>query len=250
MEGLSDLVGKNMKKNKFLEIIKLGNKSRLKGEFERALNYYQKALKYVQNKEDEATAYNSMGITYRGMKKLELSIKSYQKSLNIMTDLKDLTGVAGAYTNLANIYIEKGELNEALSKMNFARMIFTAISSRIDLSNTNKTILTNTNRVGLANSNLGLANIYLKLKRLGLAILSAQDALRIVENECSPYYHAKAYLVLSNAYLLIKMYKQAKEATTHALELGRLAKINEIMEEAKRLLSLINEVEKEIDSSR
>ena len=90
------------------------------GEFDRALDCYQKSLSrrqehYGGNHSEVAESYNNIANVYCAMRNFGEAQKFYEKALQIATELKDNQSdiVATCYNNLANLYTYRGELEKA-----------------------------------------------------------------------------------------------------------------------------------------
>lgn len=92
-----------------------------KGEYIKAIEYLQKALKIDLNKlgpehPDVARDYSNLGLTYEGKGDYEEAIENFQKSLKI--NLKKFgpehPDVARGYNNLGMTYYDKGNYDKAI----------------------------------------------------------------------------------------------------------------------------------------
>ena len=95
----------------FLKIIMmdilLGGSYRQKGEKDKALEYFQKALaiaKIVDNKRLIARLNNSLGNLNFDGKELEKAMEYYTSALNILNELGSERGITVAYGNMGNIH--------------------------------------------------------------------------------------------------------------------------------------------------
>jgi tetratricopeptide (TPR) repeat protein len=126
----------------------LGAAYRKKGELDKAISAYRKALAIDTNL---AEAHNNLGVVYGNKGMLNEAISAYKKALAISPNL------AEAHNNLGAVYIKKGELDKAI----FASQ---------------KALTINPNYAG-AHNNLG--NAYLKKGKFDNAILEFRKALTI-----------------------------------------------------------------------
>ena len=99
----------------------LGLAYRSKGDYDRAINYYRKALKFdlKQLGPDHlnvATRYNNLGVAFSRKREHDRAIEYYQKALKI--NLKQLRPdnpkVATSYNNLGLAYKQKGNYDKAI----------------------------------------------------------------------------------------------------------------------------------------
>ena len=90
------------------------------GEITKAMDFYQRALKYKPNdkpmKEDLAQCYVSQGLTMRNDKKWDAAIAAYRTALSLDPNLKiATTNLIDAYWQQANAYREVGNTDEAIT---------------------------------------------------------------------------------------------------------------------------------------
>jgi len=228
-----------------------GNAYKDKGEFDRALSDYNKALaidpdlaiSYVnrgiihQNKgnfnqaisdfnkalaldPDLALAYNSRGVIYKSRGNLNLAFSDYNEAI-----AKD-PNLASAYTNRGNLYQIKGNLDLALSDYNKAIAIDPDLSSAYNnrgniyqeqgdikkaIADFDKVIAGDPN---LASAYLNRAIAYQKIGNLGLALSDCSKAIQINPN------YAKAFHNRAVIYLLRKEYTKSWEDLHRAEALG------------------------------
>jgi len=103
----------------------IGIVHRNKGEYEKAMEYYKKALVNTldsvscQNKElckrEAGGIYNSMGIVLRTKGEYSEALKYYQKALKIFEDLDDKENVSLFYINIGVIHYFQDNFDEALN---------------------------------------------------------------------------------------------------------------------------------------
>jgi tetratricopeptide (TPR) repeat protein len=91
------------------------------GEYDKALEYYQKSLKIrekVYGKEHPKTAisYNNIGLVYDSKGEYNKALEYYQKSLKIREKVygKEHPDTAESYNNIGSVYNSKGEYDKAL----------------------------------------------------------------------------------------------------------------------------------------
>ncbi len=95
----------------------LGIVYRIRGDLDKALKYYEKALKIDQElgrKEGLASAYVNIGVVYKIKGDLDKALKYYEKALKIEHELGRKEGLANAYGNIGLIYSVKGDLTKAI----------------------------------------------------------------------------------------------------------------------------------------
>lgn len=89
-----------------------------KGELEKAIEYWKKALKItVDNKDKLRTAvlYNNLGYTHYKKADYKTAIEYYNKSISYKEGLKDSMGVANTLVNIGSIYSIQGDYKQAVN---------------------------------------------------------------------------------------------------------------------------------------
>lgn len=90
----------------------MGWANRRKGEIELAEQFLTESLTLSQKKnnlEQLGSTYNRLGLLFRGTSRFDEALSSYQKSIEIRTQLKDDKGISGTLNNLGNLYRAMGE---------------------------------------------------------------------------------------------------------------------------------------------
>jgi tetratricopeptide (TPR) repeat protein len=83
-----------------------------KGEWERAIKYYERSLainEMVGNEYGMAVIFSNLGSVYRARRKWEQAIEYYERSLTIKEKEGDEHGMAPTLNNLGSVYYAKGE---------------------------------------------------------------------------------------------------------------------------------------------
>ncbi len=107
-------------KNKEWEAVargNMGNVHRIRGELDKALEYYDKALKINEElgrKEGMAAGYGNIGNVYQIRGELDKALEYYGKALKLHGELGRKEGMAADYGNMGCVYQIKGELDKAL----------------------------------------------------------------------------------------------------------------------------------------
>ena len=159
-----------------------GNKYFFGGDYNQAIEYYQKVLQLNPNL---AEAYYNLGLAYGSLGQYQKAIEYFQKSIQLDPNL------AEAYYFLGNAYVRLGQYQQAIEYYQ-------------------KSLQLNPNDASAYN-NLGLA--YRKIGQYQKAIEYCQKALQLDPN------FAKAYYNLGVAYLNLGQYQKAKENLLKAKEL-------------------------------
>jgi len=90
---------------------------RVKGIYNKAIDYFFNALKIMENEKNEkgiARSYNLIGILYYFLDNYDLSLEYYQKALKLNKEQHDLKWIAGNSNNIGMIYERKGKYDEAI----------------------------------------------------------------------------------------------------------------------------------------
>jgi len=87
-----------------------------KGEWDKAIDYYQRSLAICEKVGDEhkmSAIFNNLGSVYQGKREWDKAIEYYQRSLEILEKVGDEHGMAFNYNNVAGLYQAQGRLKEA-----------------------------------------------------------------------------------------------------------------------------------------
>ncbi|RIK54678.1 hypothetical protein DCC62_31720, partial [candidate division KSB1 bacterium] len=88
-----------------------------KGEWDKALEYYQQSLTAKERLGDAfgmAQTFNNLGMVYANKGEWDKAIEFYQNALQTMERLGDAQGMAQALNNLGMVYGDKGEWDKAI----------------------------------------------------------------------------------------------------------------------------------------
>jgi tetratricopeptide (TPR) repeat protein len=88
-----------------------------KGEWERAIEYYERSLAIKEKVGDEhgmAPALNNLGSVYKAKGEWERAIEYFERSLAIWEKVGDEHGMASTLNNLGSVYQDKGEWERAI----------------------------------------------------------------------------------------------------------------------------------------
>ncbi|NQE04972.1 Photosystem I assembly protein Ycf3 [ANME-1 cluster archaeon GoMg1] len=88
-----------------------------KGELEKALEYFEKALELDEElgiKEGMAPDYGNIGNVYQNEGELEKALEYYEKALKLHKELGIKEGMTADYGNIGNVHGIKGELDKAM----------------------------------------------------------------------------------------------------------------------------------------
>ena len=111
----------------------LGLVYKSKGEWERAIEFYQKDLEISEKLGDRhgmAQTFNNLGLVYQSKGEWDRAIEFYQKSLELKEKLGDRHGMALTWGNLGHVLFEKGETKEAIRLVALAVMVLHQIGDK------------------------------------------------------------------------------------------------------------------------
>jgi tetratricopeptide (TPR) repeat protein len=95
----------------------LGLLYKAKGEWERAVEYYERSLAIKEKVGDEhgmAPTLNNLGLVYKAKGEWERAIEYYERSLAIKEKVGDEHGMSTTFNNLGSVYQAKGEWERAI----------------------------------------------------------------------------------------------------------------------------------------
>jgi len=88
-----------------------------KGEWDKAIEFYEKSLETYEKVGDVhgmAQTYGNLGIVYFQKGEWDKAIEFYEKSLETKEKVGDVHGMAQTYNNLGSVYFQKGEWDKAI----------------------------------------------------------------------------------------------------------------------------------------
>jgi tetratricopeptide (TPR) repeat protein len=196
------------------------------GNMSRALEYANKAVEYSEkhtNYRWKAYAYTLAGEILRSLRKYDEAMKNFEMVLQIIKKYKNKKMLPAAYSNIGNIYFEKGEYKKASE---FYKKGLTA----------GKEIRIRESYIALNSYNLGLS--YYKQKKFSEAVKYLTDAYKIYKKlgdkksiVSSAFYTAKSYIKTGEyrkAYKILKEnYKTAKEVRASRMFFRTLKKLED-----------------------
>jgi len=116
----------------------LGRAYGQRGEFDEALQYYQRSLKIREAEQDEegtASCLNGIGFVLSSKWQYAEALSYYERALAIRKKLGDQAGVAGTLNNLALVHSDLGEYEKALAQYFQAVEISQRIGNQQHLAN-------------------------------------------------------------------------------------------------------------------
>ena len=174
---------RNTEKNIFTsnDYVLTGNKYFDKGEVEKAISAYNKAIELYKN---NAVAYNNRGYLFYTVEENNKALKDFDRAIKISSDYKY------AFFNRANTYSTIGNYQKAISDY----YMVTNLDSKFELAYVN------------------LGNIFLKLKKRTEAEENYSKALELNKD-------AETYFMRGHIYLLENKYEKAINDYSRAIEI-------------------------------
>lgn len=180
----------------------------LQGFYLRAIELYGKALSQAKDVNEpllEANTRMSLGHAYKNIGKIELALKTYEQSLEMMRTLKDRKHYVGALNNIGMVMNKMGRYKDALARYEEGRAIAQSIG---DLS-TEASILSN---LGKVYSSLGRFEDSVKVltesvniwRGYGHRIKEANALILLAASFCDMGDHSKALSTYRKTHQLVR----------------------------------------------
>ena len=227
--------------------IELGIEYFFRSNYDKALEYYFKALKVANETGDEETVsecQSEIAIVYKNQGKYDLALKYNQKALNYARSSGDSSWAAVCYANQGTIYLKKGYFTLALNNYLKALKTFEKLGQKrrmgacylnvgriyagqldfVPAAGYYKLALTNAretgNKMNLADGYMSMGEIWLKKQQTDKARMYL-DSARAILNE-SGYSHRMddCFAFIGDTYKLDRDYDKAEEYYSRSLELS------------------------------
>ena len=185
----------------------LGNAYLSLGEYQKAIQYYEKGLELstaIGDQSGIAIKNGNLGNAYLSLGDYQKAIQYYKKGLEISTNVGDQSGIASNNGNLGNAYDSLGEYQKAIQYYEKGLELSTAIGDQS----------------GIASNNGNLGNAYLSLGEYQKAIQYYKKGLEISTNIGDQSGIAIKNGNLGNAYLSLGQYQKAIRCYEKGLELS------------------------------
>jgi len=173
--------------------------------FDAAYENFKKAESLTNKKENLMQIYSRIGQILENINNLDDALTYYNKSLSLAKDLGNTDIQAIALKGIANIYYQKGELDEALG--HYQEYL------SLEKNEKEKPIVYN---------NIG--NIYYEKGNYQKAIENYQKAIEIAERYKDYFYVSFSKLNLGEVYRNMKDYKNAEKYLSEGLEVAKKLK--------------------------
>ncbi|WP_196137932.1 tetratricopeptide repeat protein [Aliikangiella sp. G2MR2-5] len=193
---------------------------------EKTLDYYTQSIQIKEElgikSESLANAYNSLGVIYNDLDKIELAEKQYKKAIVLMENLPN-SNLAAPLHNLGQLHEKKKSFDTALD--------FYLSSLEYEKRNENKH--------GIAISHREIGKLYLKQKNIDKAEEYLLESQKITNQLDSLILKADISLALARLYLAQEKIQKAKDFSQQGLQHSIEAKEKQTQLESYLLLSEI-----------
>lgn len=207
--------------------LNLGSMLTSQGERIDGLKYLLQALKYYEGRNLPrliSRIYNNIAVNYHSWKNYDQALHFYLKTLESYRKLNDYAGLTVVANNIGEIYKDKKDYIRAIPY--YQRTIHLADS--IGLGAYYK-----------AYGWIGLAETYLHMDELDLAMKNVSLALPVFERIKMQEGIAQSELILAEIHLKNKNYSASLQSADHALELANKAGIIRVQKRACEIKSMI-----------
>ena len=199
--------------------------SKIKGEYDRALQFYIKEIEMRKSLDDKAgiaEATRLIGELYRARRQYLEAISYSEKAVVLFKEIADEYGIGRCYNRLAAIYYEMGP-NYYDSSMKY-------VEYSIDYA-----LKVKQNILAVSNYNLK-ASIFKEKNMLNKAIEEYYKALKLFLEYHAEYYLINIYTNLADAYLKTRNFSKSIEYAKLAYEQAEKTKVLEYQMESARVL--------------
>ncbi len=226
----------------------LGELYERKNLYDRALEYFQRAIEYASSLKDSsflANLYNKTGNAYKARGNYEKSLEYHQRALELYSRLKDSLNMAFAYNTLGLLNYEQGNYNRALEYFfkslsiykkqgneenlaiayaNIASIYHTqgAIRKAIDnYFNSLRTFEKIGHKFGIAACYINLGHIYLQQEEPEKALKNHFKALQILKELKDKNALALCYNSIGDAYKALNKSEKAYQYYEKAITISK-----------------------------
>ena len=186
---------------------RLGDAYVSSGKYETAIGYYKKTLEIYSEIGDLSGRMESnlkLGNTHLKLAQYQIAIEYSKNSLEISTTIGESSGIASSKSVLGSVYCEIGKYKEAIDCFKESLKISTAID----------------NQLGIASNNGSLGNAYYSLGEYQKAIKYYKKGLEISSAIGDQSGIANKYCNLGNAYLRLAQYQKSIQYYEKGLEIS------------------------------
>ncbi|MCT4581659.1 MAG: tetratricopeptide repeat protein [Flavobacteriales bacterium] len=180
----------------------------VKGDFDKAIEYYNQCLhiyQEVNHSKGIASSFNNIGGAYHYQGDYTKAIEFYKKGLEIQEQLKNFKGISSAYNNMGVAYDNMGDYDQSIA----------CYEKSLAISKQSNDV----EAVGLAYTNLGV--IYVYQGNYYEAIDSYTKALKIFDELGDNIRLAALYNNIGNVNLSLNLNEKAIEEFTKSLHISQ-----------------------------
>lgn len=186
----------------------LGSVSFFKGEYEAALEMYEKGLEHNRLSEDKKTLsslLNNIGTVHHHLSDYARSMKYFNQSLDIQIEIGDKRGEGNSYTNIGNAFYALGDYASALDYQ------FKALKAHQEIGDNQ----------GQSVALTGIGLVYESLNEYQKAIENYRAASKYEERSGNRRSYALTMNNLGNVYASINDYQNALQVYQESLSIKR-----------------------------
>ena len=202
----------NFKSGQALSQKTLGNSQYVQGEYQLAVEYYEKGLKIYEelgNADGASNCENNMGLIFAEQGNYEKSMKYMLKALKLREETNDKKGITKSLLNIGNIFLNQENTEEAIKY--YERSLAIAKSINLD--------------VEIANNYNNLGNSYKRQKKLEKSMNAYNESRKIFVQMKDTRGIMLSDFNLGDVYLQNQDYNKALESYEKALPVAQ--KIND-----------------------
>ncbi|MFA7444913.1 MAG: tetratricopeptide repeat protein [Flavobacteriaceae bacterium] len=214
----------------------LGNVHKDIGDYTKALEYYQSALKLSEKQKNQnsvAHIYKNIGALYMSWERFDESLDYYHKAEQTALSLKDSLLYADCNNNIGTVLEQQNRFDEAISRYNTALGIYER--HRV------------TNGISFCYSNLAI--VYKLKKEYNKAVDYNLKSLELSRQVNDKWMQSATLNNIGNLYREMGKFAQAKEYSNQSLALSKEINAPEIAYNTYETLMFIAFAEKDIDKA-
>ncbi len=227
--------------------IELGIEYFFRSNYDKALEYYFKALKIAEETGDEETVsecQSEIAIVYKNQGKYDLALKYNRKALDYARFSGDSSWAAVCYANQGTIYLMKGYFNLALNNYLTALKTFEKLDQkrrmgacylnvgkiyagqrddnqaikyyRLALANARKT----GNNMNMADSYMSMGKVWLDRQQPATARICLDSAMTVLKESGYTHRMDDCFMLIGDTYKMDHRYDKAEEYYGRSLELS------------------------------
>jgi len=227
--------------------IELGIEYFFRSNYDKALEYYFKALKIAEETGDEETVsecHSEIGIVYKNQGKYDLALEQNRKALDYARFSGDSSWAAVCYANQGTIYLKKGYFNLALNNYLTALKTFEKLEQkrrmgacylnvgkiyagqgdddqamkyyRLALANALKT----GNNMSIADSYMSMGKVWLNRKQAKTSRLYLDSAMSVLKESGYTHRMDDYFTLIGDTYRMEHLYDKAEDYYGRSLKLS------------------------------